>query len=182
MHKRNCSQEKIIGICAMVKPYTLYYIILYYLRLQAVKNADELLMPIRLSASLSVCLLALICECLQKNIPEDTTKTFLGSSTYTCVFSNTCSQNQWKMLPSLPQKRKSIVPPWSQNLWEHGPNMVLKSSKLNQTNIKKTTNIDQTWSQMGAQTGPGRLPEAKTYLTPFFPFFWSVLGYILGPH
>ena len=35
-----------------------------YLRPQAVKNADEILMPIRLSASLSVCLLALICECL----------------------------------------------------------------------------------------------------------------------
>ena len=35
---------------------------------------------------------------------------------------------------------------------------------------------------MGAQTGPGRLPEAKTYLTPFLPLFWSVLGSISGPH
>ena len=33
------------------------------------KNADEMLMPIRLSASLSVCLLALICECLFEVLP-----------------------------------------------------------------------------------------------------------------
>ena len=35
---------------------------------------------------------------------------------------------------------------------------------------------------MGAQTGPGRLPEAHAYVACFFAPFWSVLGSILGPH
>ena len=46
-----------------INRYTSIYIYILYLSPQAMKNTYENLMPVRLSASLSVCLLARICKC-----------------------------------------------------------------------------------------------------------------------
>ena len=113
------------------------------------KNADEIVMPIRLSASLSVCLLALICECLQKNIPEDTTKTCLGSSTYTCFFQISDPRINGKCYHHFPKKTK-----------EHSPTMIPKPVR--------------TWSQHGPKIMPRRVPggsQKQTRILYLFSFF-----------